>query len=318
MQFVTSEIKGRMGEMGVTVFMPHTINRDMMKRLTEYGDSFALTAKDKRQVRMAEKHLEWINYEIDNPLPDFYLRELYEKDVFMVAWKISDLERHPVADVLHNFIDYLCKPQEIANDPSDPPIVMPPIMKPYQIMVDDEELERFLEMENESDRLIRERYRSVMVHRDADETKEEEEEVDDMAQLADEEPPDVEVVTNVEDEQGEEGEGEEEETEQDDVGLLMDDVLDNLDDGANTDSDDDDDDDNNKAKRKTGASVVFQTKPIEEEEAEEEEEREPDLRTNKLFMMPVWTPYNNTAQAALVYLYFRNVCNLYCFCLSTY
>lgn len=292
--------------MGVTVFMPHTITKDMMKRLPEYGDMFALTAKDKRLVTMSEQHLEWINFEIENPLPDFYLRELYEKDVYMVAWKIPDTEMRPVEEVLHNFTDYLSKPQPINNDLSDPPISMPPILKPYPIMVDDDELERFKAMETEADALIRERINSLMVHRETAGLKEEEEEA---AQIVDV------VVAELPPEEVDVDEEEAEAEHERDEGIVIEDV-DKVDEIDKSDSDndkDDDDDDDDDDKKRTAGSVRFHEKAGEEEEEEieneEVEQADPNiLRTNKLFMLPVWTPYNKVAQAALIYLYFRNVC----------
>lgn len=289
-----------MAEMGVTVFMPHTVNKDMMKRLTEYGDMFTLSAKDKKLVTIAEQHLEWINFDIVNPLPDFYLRELYEKDVFMVCWKIPDNEMRPVAEVLHSFCDYLSKPQPIKDDLSDPPINMPPILKPYAMMVDDDELERFKAQETDDDALIRERIISLMMHREAAGMKDDDGDAGggaaaEASAVADEAP--------TVDEMGEDEEETQSEEEADE-GILMEDV----DDGAANVTDSDDDDDDN-GKQRLAGSVRFIEKAAEEEEemGEEEGEKLPDLRTNKVYMLPVWTPYNKVAQAALVYLYFRNV-----------
>lgn len=284
-----------MAEMGVTVFMPHTINKDMMKRLTEYGDMFQLTAKDKKLVTMAEKHLEWINFEIENPLPDFFLRELYEKEVYMVAWKIPDTELRPVEEILHDFSDYLSKPQPIPNDLSDPPISMPPILKPYPVMVDDEELERFKGQEVEGDAFIRERIESLMIHREAAGIQEEFEEPVQIVETVAAELPPVEELAEEE---------EVEEEQERDEGIVMED--DKIEAVVNSDNDDDDDDDD--AKQRTTGPVRFKVEDAEEEaEVEEEQEPEIDLRTNKVFMLPVWTPYNKVAQAALIYLYFRNV-----------
>lgn len=283
--------------MGVTVFMPQTVTKDIMKRLTEYGDMFSLTAKDKRIARIAEKDLEWINFEIDNPLPDFYLRELYDKDVYMMAWKILDTETRPVEEVLHEFTNYLSKPQPIANDLSDPPISMPPILKPYPIMVDDEELERFKAMENEDDAFVRERIQSMLVHREAAGVKDGEEgESKQNEEVVVEEPAVVE-----EPEVDEMGEEETEAEQEPDEGIAIED----------SDHDPDANDDE---------SVRFEENTVEEEEeveADAETETEKSPRTNKVFMLPVWTPYNKVAQAALVYLYFRNVSviffQFYCF-----
>lgn len=286
--------------MGVTVFLPHTINKDMMKRLPEYGDQFALTVKDKRLVTIEEKHLEWINFDITNPLPDFLLRELYEKDVYMVAWKIPDTELRPVEQILHNFCDFLSKPQPIKDDTSVPPINMPPILKPHPIMIDDEELERFKEQEIEEDRQIRERIQSLLVHREAAGINDETE-----AEPAPPEPEPVpEAAPPVVEKSGEDEEEAKSEEEQADEGIVMEDV-ENVDAAPN--KSDNEDDDKEEGQNRPVGSVRF----IEEDEGGEGEvetvEEEPDRRTNKVFMLPVWTPYTKTGQAALIYLYFRNV-----------
>lgn len=99
-EFVTDEIMSRASDMGVTIFMPHVINRDLYKRVLEVADKLHLSAKDRVMVKIPLDHLKIINFECIN-LPLVLYEQIKAKEVFMVCWKISDDELRPVEGKEH-------------------------------------------------------------------------------------------------------------------------------------------------------------------------------------------------------------------------
>lgn len=95
--FVTDKIMMKARDCGITIFFPHLVGRDLFKRVSDPADKFQLTARDKRNAQILEEHLEVINFDCDNPLPDYVFQHLFGKDVFMVCWKLSDSDSKSVS-----------------------------------------------------------------------------------------------------------------------------------------------------------------------------------------------------------------------------
>lgn len=88
--FVTDQIMLNASDLGVSVFMPHVISRDLMKRLTEPADKCQLVAKDKKYVRLAPEHTEVIGFDGRDPMPQYLLKHIGCNEVFMVCWKMTE------------------------------------------------------------------------------------------------------------------------------------------------------------------------------------------------------------------------------------
>lgn len=88
--FVTDQIMSNASDLGVSIFMPHVISRDLMKRLSEPAEKCQLVAKDKKNVRLLPEHIEVIEMECRNRMPSYLLDHIGCNDVFMVCWKMTD------------------------------------------------------------------------------------------------------------------------------------------------------------------------------------------------------------------------------------
>lgn len=86
----------RAGDFGVTLLMPHTITRDLPKKLQEHGDKFNIIAKDKKNIRLKSDDLEILHFDAANVIPLYMLNHLYQSESFLVAWKLADSELRPV------------------------------------------------------------------------------------------------------------------------------------------------------------------------------------------------------------------------------
>lgn len=96
LRFVTDQIIKNASSLGVTVLMPHTISRDLFKKLTESAEKFQLAPKDKKNVQILPEHLEILNFECVNPMPKNMLDQILNKDVFLVCWNAGEGENKPV------------------------------------------------------------------------------------------------------------------------------------------------------------------------------------------------------------------------------
>lgn len=88
--FVTDQIMLNASDLGVSIFMPHVISRDLMKRLTEPADKCQLVAKDKKNVRLVPEHTEVIGFDGNKSMPQYLLDHIGCNDVFMVCWKMTE------------------------------------------------------------------------------------------------------------------------------------------------------------------------------------------------------------------------------------
>lgn len=88
--FVTDQIMLNASDLGVSIFMPHVISRELMKRLTEPADKCQLVAKDKKSVRLVPEHVEIIEICGHDPMPPYLLDHIGCNDVFMVCWKMTE------------------------------------------------------------------------------------------------------------------------------------------------------------------------------------------------------------------------------------
>lgn len=93
--FVTDEIMSRLPDMGVTIFMPHVISRDLYRKLCDVAEKKHLTPKEKVTSGITEEQLGIINLDAQD-FPDYLFTHVQNKGVFMVCWKLPDEELRPV------------------------------------------------------------------------------------------------------------------------------------------------------------------------------------------------------------------------------
>lgn len=90
-RFATDEIMSRARDLGVTIFMPHVVNKNLFKNVVNVGDKLKLSAKDKATVKITSANLKIINFEKED-FPKILFDFLKGKEAFAVCWKLSDDE----------------------------------------------------------------------------------------------------------------------------------------------------------------------------------------------------------------------------------
>lgn len=122
--FVTDTIIANTAEdMGVTVMMPHTIDRDLIKRIPEYGEKFAVAPKERRTALVKREDLEFIHFECEPKVSPFLLRILHEKESMMVCWKRIEGDERLPQELLHGMVRYLSDRQVTDNGDEKAPIL---------------------------------------------------------------------------------------------------------------------------------------------------------------------------------------------------
>lgn len=301
--YVLDEIEEHLVDLGVTVMMPHTVSKDVLKQLPEHGEKFGLTPKDKKLCLIRPDDLEILHFECANPMPPFMLDILATKEAYMVAWKNADYELEPVHTIIRKLVELLTLPQPIKGDFSEDPVKLPPILKALQTEIGQAEYDTFKGAEAADDAFLRERVRSLMDRRRAagipsnsDVVGEEEE-----TKKTDAESTAVETTEEaheVEEEAGEEQQPDEEEQQPEEKEAQEDDA------SPGEDGDKNDAEGSGAEKIEDMYVAAEETDVSERMEAAEEEEVEEQFRVE---ILPIWSPLNARGQAALVYLYFRNV-----------
>lgn len=106
---VTDKILSKLDDLGVTVFMPHVVSRDLFKKVSEMAEKCQLTARDKKAAQIRTEHLEAMLLDCENPLAQHVIDHILDKDVFMVCWKLTDMENPVVESHLADFVDMIWK-----------------------------------------------------------------------------------------------------------------------------------------------------------------------------------------------------------------
>lgn len=87
---VTDTIMKNSYDMGVTVFMPHVISRDLLKRLSDPADKCHLIAKDKKNVLVLREHIDTIESCANESMSPYLVDHILNREVFVVCWKVTD------------------------------------------------------------------------------------------------------------------------------------------------------------------------------------------------------------------------------------
>lgn len=147
---VTNQIMERSTDLGVTLLMPHTLSRDLFKKLSDQGEKFGVTARDKKNIFLKPEDLEILFFEVSNPMPSYVLKHLYGKEAMLICWKLTESEERTVLKALTDFSKMISCKQEILDEHGkpDPEKTIPPMLKSMTVQLTDEEYEEIKEQQD--------------------------------------------------------------------------------------------------------------------------------------------------------------------------
>ncbi|KAL7023461.1 hypothetical protein ACKWTF_012622 [Chironomus riparius] len=96
-------------DMGITLFMPH-VAKDAFRKTLETAKWLSLVNRAGKMIQITPDMMETLNYNLENPIDERILEEIYYKDIFAVLWYMDP--RTPVTDVLKEFIKRVSEPVE--------------------------------------------------------------------------------------------------------------------------------------------------------------------------------------------------------------
>lgn len=92
---LTDKIMDNTADIGITVFMPHVLDKDLIKNLTEAAAGMSMTLKQHCTTKITKEHLEMINFDGEN-LSSMVFNHIRDRDVLIVAWKMGSGELKPI------------------------------------------------------------------------------------------------------------------------------------------------------------------------------------------------------------------------------
>lgn len=92
---VTDTIMDNVADVGVTVFMPHTLDDKLIENLAEPAAKSNMTMKTQVTTKITKEDLEMINFDTQNMSPLLF-NHIRDKDVLIVAWKLPSGELRPI------------------------------------------------------------------------------------------------------------------------------------------------------------------------------------------------------------------------------
>lgn len=92
---VTDDIMDNCPDIGITVFMPHTLHDKLAAELIDPGQQSNMTLKTSIVTQITKEDLEMINFDQENMSPVLY-NHIRDKDVLIVAWKMAPGELKPI------------------------------------------------------------------------------------------------------------------------------------------------------------------------------------------------------------------------------
>ena len=97
--------------MGITLFMPH-VAKDAFRKTLETAKWLSLVNRAGKMIQITPDMMETLNYNLENPIDDRILEEIFYKDIYAVLWYMDP--RIAVTDVLEEFIQRVSEPVEYA------------------------------------------------------------------------------------------------------------------------------------------------------------------------------------------------------------
>lgn len=92
---VTDDIMDNCPDIGVTVFMPHTLHDKLAAELIDPGQQSNMTLKTSIVTQITKEDLDMINFDQENMSPVLF-NHIRDKDVLIVAWKMAPGELKPI------------------------------------------------------------------------------------------------------------------------------------------------------------------------------------------------------------------------------
>lgn len=92
---VTDNIMDNVPDIGVTIFAPHTVEKDLINKLLDPGAQNQMSMKTSVVTQITHEDLQIINFDCQNMSPLLF-NHIVDKDVLIVAWKMASGELRPV------------------------------------------------------------------------------------------------------------------------------------------------------------------------------------------------------------------------------
>lgn len=92
---VTDDIIDNCPDIGITIFLPHTLHEKLVPELIEAGQQSNMTLKTSIVTQVTKDDLEMINFDHENMSPILF-NHIRDKDVLIVAWKMAPGELKPI------------------------------------------------------------------------------------------------------------------------------------------------------------------------------------------------------------------------------
>ncbi|XP_031627740.1 uncharacterized protein LOC116343675 [Contarinia nasturtii] len=280
--FVTDSIMENSSDMGVTVLMPHIISRDLLKRLSDPADKCQLVAKDKKTVQILREHIDTLDLCATDSMPQQLLDHIINRDVFVVCWKVTDtnidIAEKSVEDYLGSFAHLVWNEEQTTYGNVS-------ILKALSVVIETEINDDDDEMNEDNDETEQVKPIEEVKGTNKQETNEDEKEGNDDKGEIDQ----SESTTDGQD-QSQTNKSEENHTETE----------------RNTQSTPSEDTDVSGMKSKAGSRCSERSTPISRFASYFKAKRRKEIK-----IPPIWTPTEKRANAALIYLYFRSMTELY-------
>lgn len=92
---VTDNIMENAADIGVTLFMPHVIDDELLANLSEPAGRMHMQQKTTIVTQITKEDMEMINFDNDNMSPLLF-NHIRDRDILIVAWKMASGELRPI------------------------------------------------------------------------------------------------------------------------------------------------------------------------------------------------------------------------------
>lgn len=96
-------------DMGITLFMPH-VAKDAFRKTLETAKWLSLVNRSGKMIQITPDMMETLNYNLENPIDERILDEIFYKDIFAVLWYMDP--RTAITDALEEFVKRVSEPIE--------------------------------------------------------------------------------------------------------------------------------------------------------------------------------------------------------------
>lgn len=103
---LTDKIMDNTADVGITVFMPHVLDDNLISRLGDAAAPMQMTIKQHVTTQITKEDLEMLNFD-DVNLTSMVFNHIRDRDVLIVAWKLGTTESKPINGKCKNhFMEY--------------------------------------------------------------------------------------------------------------------------------------------------------------------------------------------------------------------